>query len=80
MSSGADEVQAAVNASVLDVSVSHGSQLLAEVRAVLVLDVLDDRVPATNTFNDPPSAVRPARYVPSLVVDLVGESRGIDDV
>jgi hypothetical protein len=59
VSGGADEVQAAVNASVLDVSVSHSSQLLAEVRAVLVFDVLDDRVPAANTINDPPLEVRP---------------------
>ena len=42
-----DEVQAAVDTCVLDVAVTHGSQLLAQVRAVLVLDVLDDRVPAT---------------------------------
>jgi hypothetical protein len=59
MSGGADEVQAAVNAGVLDISVSHGSQLYAEVRAVLVLDVFDDRVPAENTISDPPSEVRP---------------------
>jgi hypothetical protein len=59
VSGGADEVQAAVNAGVLDVSVSHGSQLLAEVRTVLVLDVFDDRVPAANTISDPPLEVRP---------------------
>ena len=42
-----DEVEAAVNAGVLDVAVALGRKLLAQVRAVLVLDVLDNRVPAT---------------------------------
>jgi hypothetical protein len=41
-----DEVEAAVDTGVLDVAVTHGRKLLAEVRAVLVLDVLDDGVPA----------------------------------
>ena len=41
-----DEEQAAVDARVLDVTVALRSELLAEVRAVLVLDVLHDRVPA----------------------------------
>ena len=46
MASGVDEVQAAVDARVLDVSVTHGGQLLAQVRAVLVFDVFNDWVPA----------------------------------
>lgn len=37
-----------MNARVLDVAVTLSGELLAEVRAVLVLDVLDDRVPAGN--------------------------------
>jgi hypothetical protein len=41
-----DEEQAAVDARVLEISVTLGGELLAEVGAVLVLDVLDDRVPA----------------------------------
>lgn len=41
-----DEEQAAVNAGVLDVLVAVGSELLAQVGRVLVLDVLHDRVPA----------------------------------
>jgi len=44
-----DEVQAAVDARILDVPVSHRRQFLAQIRAVLILDVLDDRVPATRT-------------------------------
>lgn len=41
-----DEIEAAVDTCILDVTVPHGRQLLAEVRTMLVLDVLDDGVPA----------------------------------
>lgn len=41
-----DEEQAAVDARVLEVALTLGCQLLAEVGAVLVLDVLDNWVPA----------------------------------
>jgi hypothetical protein len=44
---GLDEEQAAVDAGVLEVSLTLGSELLAEVGTVLVLDVLDNGVPAT---------------------------------
>ena len=40
-----DEEEGAVDARVLDVAVALRGELLAEVRAVLVLDVLDNRVP-----------------------------------
>jgi predicted RNA-binding protein len=43
---GLDEEQAAVDARVLEVALTLGGELLAEVGAVLVLDVLDDGVPA----------------------------------
>lgn len=43
---GRDEVQAAVDAGVLDVALALCGELLSEVGAVLVLDVLDDWVPA----------------------------------
>lgn len=46
MAGGVDEVQAAVDAGILDVSVAHGSQFLAQVSTVLIFDVFDDRVPA----------------------------------
>jgi hypothetical protein len=41
-----DEEKAAVNASVGNVLVSHSSELFSEVGGVLILDVLDDWVPA----------------------------------
>lgn len=47
MASRVNEVQAAVDTSVLDVAVTHGGEFLAEVSTVLVLNVLDDGVPAT---------------------------------
>ena len=43
---GLDEEQAAVDARVLQIPLALGGQLLAEVGTVLVLDVLDNRVPA----------------------------------
>ena len=43
---GLDEEEAAVDAGVLDVALSLGRELLAQVGRVLVLDVLDDGVPA----------------------------------
>jgi hypothetical protein len=46
---GVEEVQAAVDTGVLDVAVTHGGELLEEVRAVLVLDVLDNGVPAVRS-------------------------------
>jgi hypothetical protein len=48
---GLDEEQAAVDAGVLEVSFTLSSELLAQVGTVLVLDVLDDGVPATLIVN-----------------------------
>ena len=43
---GLDEEQAAVDAGILDVTLTLGGKLLPQVRGVLILDVLDDGVPA----------------------------------
>lgn len=48
---GLDEEQTAVDAGVLDVTLSLGCELLSQVRGVLILDILDDRVPATVVVN-----------------------------
>jgi hypothetical protein len=45
-----DEVQAAMDACILDVPVTHRGQLLAEVSAVLILDILDNGVPAVQQY------------------------------
>ena len=49
---GVDEEERAVDTRVLDVTVALRGELLAEVGAVLVLDVLHDRVPATRHMED----------------------------
>ena len=46
VSSRRNKVQAAVDASVLNVPLTLGSELFSQVGAVLVLDVLDDGIPA----------------------------------
>lgn len=46
MARGLDEEQAAVDTGVLDVSLTLRSELLAEVCRVLILDILDNGVPA----------------------------------
>ena len=46
MTGRVDEVQATVDTCVLDMAITHGSKFLAKIRAVLVLDVLDNWVPA----------------------------------
>ena len=43
---GLDEEQAAVNTGILDVTLTLSSEFLAEVCRVLILDVLNNRVPA----------------------------------
>jgi hypothetical protein len=42
-----DEEQAAVDTSVLNITFSLGGEFFAEIRRVLILDVLHDRVPAS---------------------------------
>lgn len=46
MAGRVDEIQTAVNTSVLDVTVTHSCQLFPEVGTVLVLDIFDNRIPA----------------------------------
>jgi hypothetical protein len=47
MSGWLDEEQAAVDTGILDISLTLGCELLSEVCGVLVLDVLDDWIPAS---------------------------------
>lgn len=46
MTSGVDEEEAAVDTCILDVPVANRGKLFTEIRAVLVLDIFDNRVPA----------------------------------
>src|SRR5438309_565647 len=45
MASGADKVKTAMYTRVLDVAVTHCSQLLAKIRRVLVFDVFNNGIP-----------------------------------
>lgn len=49
MTGGLDEEQAAVDTGILDVALTLSSKLLAKVCGVLILDILDNRVPAGAT-------------------------------
>jgi hypothetical protein len=49
MAGGLDEEQAAVDTGILDIALTLSSKLLAKVCGVLILDVLDNRVPASAT-------------------------------
>ena len=91
MAGRVDEEEAAVDTSVLDVAVAHGSEFLAEVRAVLVLDVLDDRVPAAvisctrqrgvcGGYGKASGTHGRRGYVPVFVIDLVAVAGRVDDV
>ena len=85
MSGWVDKVKAAVNARVLDVTVTHRRELLAKVRAVLVLDILHDWVPAlTPTIalvNTGSPKTRTGKCnAPVFIVDLVTITGSIDDV
>lgn len=46
MAGGLDEEQAAVNTSILDVTLTLSGEFLAQVCRVLILNVLDNGVPA----------------------------------
>jgi hypothetical protein len=71
---GLDEEQTAVNTCVLDVSVTLSGEFFPEVGRVLILDVLDNRIPAI-------CQKRPLNMnAPSIVVDLVAISGCIDDI
>lgn len=76
-----NEEQAAVNPGILDVALTLGSEFLAEVGRVLILDVLDNGVPARIRINSTSfSACSKEDFVPSVVVDLVTVARRVNDV
>ena len=78
MSRWLDEEEAAVDSGVLDVSLSLGGELLAEIGRVLVLDVLDDGIPAVDDQHC--NVLADELYSPSVVVDLVTITWCIHDI
>jgi hypothetical protein len=79
---GRDEVKGAVNPGVLDVSVTHGRELLAQVGRMLVLNVLDDRVPAGHAPKSTTQLKRtkPIRHKPVFVVHQVSVAGRVNNV
>lgn len=80
-----DEEQAAMDAGVLNVALALRSELLAQVRGVLILDVLDDRVPAAIVVDEITIAwsINDVQPQPdAILLDDVGDSldlrRGAD--
>jgi hypothetical protein len=78
MPSRTDKVEATVDTRVLDVPVAHSRQLLAQIRAVLVLDVLDDGIPATTNLHN--KSHHKTCHLPVFVVHLVTVTRSVDNV
>ena len=78
MSGRTDKVEAAMDACILDVTVTHSRQLLAQIRAVLVLDILHNGVPAI-THRQRTSRLK-AFHTPVFVVHLVSITRSVDNV
>lgn len=80
-----DEEQAAMNTSILDVTFTLSCKLLAKVCGVLILDILDDWVPASamlarNYLADAREEGGIVEFIPAIVVDLVTVTRGVDNV
>lgn len=90
MTGGLDEEQAAVDAGILNVALTLSSKLLAKICGVLILDVLDNGVPASATSvliysiqiecEKAASELFRGLFVPAVVVDLVSVARCVDDV
>ena len=85
MSCWVDKVQAAMDARVLDVTVTHGRELFAKVRAMLVLNILHNWVPATTsrtlllkpTFSNREQG---KCHLPVLIVNLVTIAGSINNI
>jgi hypothetical protein len=75
-----NEEKTAVNTCVLNVAFPLSCEFLAEVGRVLILDVFDDGVPATTVSTNLSCLFLTREIVPSVIVDLITVSGGIDDV
>jgi len=67
---------------ILDVSVSHGCELFAQICAVLVFDVFDNGIPAVSVYSQLRKflIMRGNWHIPSLIVKLVSVTRSVNDV
>lgn len=74
-----NKVQAAMDTCILDISVAHGRQFFAQICTVLVFDVLNYGIPTVYPI-EKRLIIKGNRDLPSLVVDLVAITRGINNV
>lgn len=84
---GVNEEEAAMDTGICDVALTHSRQLFAEVGRVLVLDVLDDGIPAAQRERRSVRSVASSpgdegcyAHSPILVVDLVTVARAVYNV
>ena len=79
MTRGLNKEEAAVNARVCDIAVALRRQFLAKVRRVLILDILDDGIPAKRVSKLSYGHGVPI-HLPAVVVDLVAVAGRVNDV
>lgn len=83
MASRIDKEETAVDAGILNVAVTHSSELFAKVCAVLILYVFDNRVPANVQEKRPIREFimkKNLADIPIFIIDLVAIARSVDDV
>ena len=73
-----DEEKTAMDASILDVSLSLSSKFFPQISRMLVFDILDDWIPATICQSTAQTLRR--ELVPSVIVDLISIARGINNI
>jgi len=83
MAGGLDEKQAAVDTGILDITVTLGSEFLAEICRMLILDVFHNRVPTECVISSIRTSYRSKGSIgeiPSVIVDLITVARSVYDV
>lgn len=80
MTGGLDEEETAVDTGVLDVSLALGGKFFAQVCRVLILDILDDRVPAERSSEGSSQDYNDNLFIPSIIIYLITIPRSIDNI
>ena len=75
-----DEEEAAMYARILDISFTLSGEFLSQVRRVLILDILDNRIPAAFFISPVLASSYLPFHSPPVVVDLITVARRVDDV
>lgn len=82
VSGGLNEEEAAMNTSVLNITLSLSGEFLAEIGGMLILDVLHDRIPTTYHVSFQISKLMLSGFggIPSIIVHLITVAWGINNV